>query len=88
MKQFAGLDFATEKGFTIHHHSGTGDYVCYVNDEGIFLDIVKNSEGKLHGKLSFMHKLITITTMDFSIPHANFNMFYNQILFVYDRLGD
>lgn len=87
MSRFVGKEEAAVLGFTLHSFSGDLSSASYVDDNGIFLDIYKTKDGKMEARLSFMHKILTITTGTFSFPHQNFDkVFYKQILNVYHSL--
>ncbi len=73
-------EYMRERGYTLHSFSGTGkdDWMAFTDDEGICVE-VKLADKKC--QISFMYKLLSISTGWIQFPHPNFDsIFENQIL--------
>lgn len=74
-------------GYSIYAHSTNRQSATYLKD-GIGLDVHYDSQGRMVGKLSFIWRLLTISTGEFSLPHPNLSLFEKQVVSAQIRLAE
>lgn len=81
-----GYDIATSLGYAPNHSSSLkGDICCsYSNEDGVWLDI-KIVGGRKKALFSYLHKLVDIRTIEFTLPNDNIKAFESSI---YEVVGD
>jgi len=78
-----GEEEAKRLGYTnLHHHSGDKTMYCYLNEDGVNLQIMQksyNPKGKLTARIVALYGMTEIKSPEISFPHEKFELFENEI---------
>lgn len=78
-----GEEEAKKLGYTtLHHYSGDKTMYCYLNEDGVNLEIRQKSydpKGTLTARIIAIYGMTEIRSPEISFPHPNFSLFENEL---------